>query len=200
MYSSGKSDEKIMRKLFFIFFIVLLLSSCAPVLRPDIMDKAIREFSLSEIKNDPEPYKRKMFVLGGSIINTKLTEKGSQIEALYVPVDSRGHLKDVEPSSLDGRFLAIFPKESGILDPVIYRKGRDITVAGEFLGTESGKIDEAEYIYPVFEIIQIYLWKERQYYPYYYPYPYYYAYPYWWYDPWWRPWGPWWGYYPRYWW
>ena len=190
-----------MRKLFFIIFGVLLLSSCAPVLQQDIMDRATREFSLSDIKNNPEAYKGSLFVLGGSIVNTKLTAKGSQIEALYIPVDSRGYLKDVELSSSDGRFLAIFPKERGTLDPLIYRKGRDITVAGEFLGTQSGKIDEAEYIYPVFGIVQIYLWKEREYYPYYYPYPPYYSYPYWWYyDPWWRPWGPWGGYYPPYWW
>jgi len=188
-----------MRKLIFIIFGVLMLSSCAPVLRQDIMDKAVREFSLSDLRTNPDPYKGKLFVLGGSIANTKITAAGSQIEALYVPVDSKGYLEDVEPSSTDGRFLAILPKGKGTLDPLIYRKGRDITVAGDFLGTQSGKIDEAEYIYPVFEIVQIYLWKEREYYPYYYPYPYYYSYPYWGYYPW-RPWGPWWGYYPPYWW
>jgi len=194
--------EKIMRKLIFIIFSMLILSSCAPVLRQDIMDKAVREFSLSNLRNDPDPYKGKLFVLGGSIANTKITAAGSQIEALYIPVDSRGYLGDVELSSTDGRFLAILPKEGGTLDPLIYRKGRDITLAGEFIGIRSGKIDEAEYIYPVFKIVQIYLWKEREYYPYYYPYPYFYSYPYpyWWYDPWWRPWGPRWGYYPSYWW
>lgn len=188
---------EIMRKLIFIVFGMLILFSCAPVLRQDIMDKAVREFSLSDLRNNPDPYKGKLFVLGGAIANAKITTAGSQIEALYIPVDSRGYLEDVELSATDGRFLAILRKERGTLDPLIYRKGRDITVAGEFIGTRSGKIDEAEYIYPVFEIVQIYLWKEREYYPYYYPY---YAYPYWWYGPWWRPWGPGWGYYPPYWW
>ena len=189
--------ETVMRKPFFIIFSMLILSSCAPVLRQDIMQTAIREFSLSDIKNNPDSYRGKIFVFGGSIVQTKVTEKGSQIEALFIPVDSRGYLKDVEP---DGRFLAILPKERGILDPLIYRKGRFITVAGEFTGIRQGKIDEMEYGYPAFEIVDIYLWKESSlYYPDYY-YPYGYPYPYWyWYDPWWRPWGPWWRPYP-YWW
>jgi outer membrane lipoprotein len=188
--------NKTMKKLFFIIFGMLILFSCAPVLRQDIMETGIKEFSLSDVRSNPDFYKGKLFILGGSIVNTKLTQEGSQVEALYIPVDSRGYLRDVEPLSSDGRFLAILHKEQGILDPLIYRKGRDITLAGEFIETRSGKIDEAEYIYPVFEIVQIYLWREaRDYYSgYYYPgyyYPYYYSYPYWWYDPWWRPWGYW---------
>jgi len=189
-----------MKKFFIIIFVVITVSSCASVLRQEIMETGIRDFSLSDMRNNPDRYKGRLFILGGSIVNTKITDKGSQIEALYIPVDSRGYLQDVEPSSSDGRFLAIFSKERGTLDPLIYRKGRDITLAGEFIETRSGKIDEMDYTYPVFKIIEIYLWKERRdYYPYpgyyYYPYPY----PYW-YDPWWRPWGPWWRHYPPYWW
>jgi outer membrane lipoprotein len=61
-----------------------------------------------------------------------------------------------------------------LLDPIVYRKGREITLAAEFLETKKGKIDDMEYIYPVFEIRQIYLWDEmRHYYNYpYYNYPY----------------------------
>jgi starvation-inducible outer membrane lipoprotein len=45
-----------------------------------------------------------------------------------------------------------------------------------------GKIDEMEYVFPVFEIRQIHLWEEqRDYWPYAYPYSYYYY-------PGWYPW------------
>jgi len=188
-----------MTKFFFLIAVVITISSCVPVLRRDIMETAIRDVPISDIKNNPDLYKGKLFVLGGSIVNTKIIEKGSQVEAIYIPVDSRGYLKDVEPTS--GRFLAILPKEKGTLDPLIYRKGRYITLAGEFIETRSGKIDEMEYTFPVFEIIEIYLWKEEKVYypssPYWWDYPS--PYPYWyWYDPWWRPWGPWWRH--PYWW
>jgi outer membrane lipoprotein len=50
-----------------------------------------------------------------------------------------------------------------------------------------GYIDEIEYIFPLFEIKELYLWEVRKDYYYVEPYPYwYYPYPYWRYDPWWR--------------
>ena len=57
---------------------------------------------------------------------------------------------------------------------MVYKKGREVTLAGEFLELRKGRIDEMEYVYPVFEIKEIYLWEERQeyYIPYYYPYYY----------------------------
>ncbi len=191
-----------MKKSLLFILVIITILSCAPVLRRELMETAIRDVTISDIRNNPDTYRKGLFIFGGSIVNTKLTEKGSEIEAVYIPVDSRGYLKDLEPS--DGRFLAIFPREGGILDPLIYRKGRFITLAGEFIETRKGKIDEMEYVFPVFEIKEIYLWKETKYYypdyfyPYPYLYPYTYPYPHWWYDPWWRPWGSRWGPYHPY--
>lgn len=184
-----------MKRFLLSLLVILTVLSCAPVLRREILKTGIRDVPISDIRNHPDSYRGKLFILGGLIVNTKFIEEGSQIEALYVPVDSRGYLKDVELSN--GRFLAIYPKEKGLLDSLIYRKERQITLAGEFIEIRSGKIGEMEYAYPVFEIIEIYLWKEREaYYPDYWNY----YYPYWW-DPWWRPWwGPWWRYYSPYWW
>ncbi|MEW6570326.1 MAG: Slp family lipoprotein [Nitrospirota bacterium] len=186
-----------------LFILILLLSvfvlSCAPVIRKDVMKAAIRDFSFTDLRQNPELYRGKLFVLGGIIVSTKGTEKGSLIEALYVPVDSRGHLKGVGTSH--NRFLALYPKESGILDPIIFRRDREITLACEFAGTREGKIDEMDYTYPFFLIRELYLWEEeKEYYvaPYYYePYPYWWHYPYWWDRPywWWRP-----GLYRPFWW
>ena len=173
--------------------LLLAVSSCAPVIRKDLMDVGIREVPLSEVKQNPDRYKGELFILGGIIAATKITPEGSLIEALYVPVDSRGYLTG---NGREGRYLALFPKESGMLDPVIYSSGKKMTVAGEFIGTRSGKIEETEYLYPFFLIKEIYLWEESMYY---YPPPYYYPhYPYpWWDSPyplWWG--GPHWGYRP----
>lgn len=180
-----------MKRIFLIILMMAMLISCAPVLREELMNAASTDFSLSDMRRNPDLYKGKLFILGGLIVNTKLTERGSEIEAVYVLVDSRGYLKGIEPS--DGRFLAILPREKGFLDPLIYRQGREITLAGEFVGIETGRIDEMEYTYPVFEIKDLYLWEERRFYlvspP---PYPswyylyWYYPYPYWWDEPWWR--------------
>jgi outer membrane lipoprotein len=180
-----------------ILIILTTLISCAPVLRQEIIEKAILDVQFSSIRQHPDLYKGKVFILGGLIVGTKLTERGSLIEAVYISADERGYLKDVKPTN--GRFLAIYPKDKGILDPLIYKGGREITIAGEFIETQTGKIGEMEYTYLVFEIKDFYLWEEKKVYyltppypPYYYPYPY--PYPYW-YDPWWRdyyPPPPWW--------
>ena len=106
------------------------------------------------------------------------------ISAIFVPVDSMGYLKD--SGVFNSRFLAIYPKEKGFLDPLIFLQEREITVAGEFKGTRSGRIDEMEYTYPLFEIKDIYLWEERM--DYYIAPPFYplWDYPGMYYGPWWR--------------
>ncbi|OPY64702.1 MAG: Outer membrane protein slp precursor [Syntrophorhabdaceae bacterium PtaU1.Bin034] len=183
--SSERNPISMRKAIPLIVALSLLVTSCATVLRKDLMQTGIRDFSFADLTAAPDVYKGRLFILGGVIAGTSVTENGSLVEALYVPVDSSGYLEDRKPSV---RFLALYPKERGILDPMIYRKNRQITLAGIFTGTQRGKIDSMEYTFAVFQIEQIYLWEERpvvQYVPY--------------------PWGPYWGppwpyrYYPYYW-
>lgn len=187
-----------MRRPFLITLLLLFLASCAqPVFKKDVMQQASNDLPpLRALKADPGPYTGKLYLLGGRIVNTKLTERGSIIQAIYVPVDEKGHLKDIE--DVQGRYLAFLPHEEGLLDPEIYEKGREITMAAEFAGTRKGKLDDIELTYPYFVIERIHLWEEEVYMPYYGPsyyspwsspyYPYYWdhRYPYWWDDPRWR--------------
>ena len=181
-----------MKRLLLIITAVLF-SGCTPVLDRQLMKEGAREFQLGHLTETPEAFKDKLFVLGGVIAETRLVEQGSQIEALFVPVNAYGDLMDLE--RVQGRFLAVYPRSRGILDPMIYSKGRLVTLAGTFIEARKGKIDELEYLYPVFEVRQVHLWEEYPQYPYGYgwPYPYYYPsyylyyrmpYPY---DPWYRP-------------
>lgn len=174
-----------------------MVAACSPVLSRDVMDRGIRDVSFSGLRENPDEYQGKFFILGGLIVESRFTEKGSQIEALAVPVDSLGYLQSAERSQ--GRFLAVNPKARGLLDPLVYRKGRAITIAGTFVESRKGKLDEMDYIYPVFEIKEIYLWEERKDYydPAFYPlYPYYYNSPFM-YDRWGRPYPyPYWPYQP----
>ncbi len=184
-----------MKRLNLLIFVLVMLSSCAPVLNNDLMSRGIFDMSSSVITEDPDMYRGKLFIMGGIIVNTKATEAGSMIEAIYVPVDAMGFLKGVRASG--GRFLALYPKKKGFLDPMIYSKNREITLAGEFLEARPGKIEEMEYAYPLFEIKELYLWEERaEYYlmmappypPFYPAHRYYDPWYYnpWYYDPWWR--------------
>ncbi|NWF98803.1 MAG: Slp family lipoprotein [Nitrospirae bacterium] len=175
---------KSLSKLYIL--ILLLLVSCTPVLRQELIDSALKNISPAEIKQQPELYVGKYFLLGGIIAETKMTSEGSLIEAMYQPVDSRGYLKGINTSHM--RYLALFPKENGILDPLIFKRGREITFVGEFVELKEGKIEDLEYTYTYFKIIELYLWPEyKDYFIYYEPYPYWWDYPHWWYRPYYFP-------------
>ena len=185
-----------MKRLIVVLALCFAMSSCVtPVLRPATMKAGRRDADMTVLSQQPTPYIGKLFILGGVILKTTVTNEGSVVEAMYVPVDANGYLKDVLEN---GRFLAIYPKKDGILDPMIYKRKREVTIAGYFEGTRKGTLDKAEYNFPVFRISEIYLWnQEYSYaYPYYYS-PYYYPYYGSYYSPWWGGgyyWGsPWWG-------
>ena len=171
-----------------LFLPGMMLFSCAPVLNRAYMREGSRGVSFQQLRENPGKSRGTLFILGGVIVQTKLTAAGAQIEAMHVTVDSAGHFKDQGYS--EGRFLAVLSGEGTMLDPEVYHRGRRITLAAQFVELRKGRIDETEYVYPVFAIQQIYLWpKVSPYYPapsyyydyWFYPYPFYY-------------WGPWWQY------
>ncbi len=172
-------------------FIALILASCAaPVLRSDLAREASPNVPFPDMVAHPENYKGRLFALGGILASTRLMERGALLEAVYVPVDSNGQFLAVGAAA--GRFLALYPKEQGLLDPLIFTKGRRVTVAAVFVDVSPGKIDTVDYTFPFFEIKDIYLWPEiteiR-----FVPYPMY-PQPLWPYSPWpYRPWGPYYG-------
>jgi outer membrane lipoprotein len=179
------------KPLFTVLISLILLTSCTPVLQKDLIKSGIFDINPAVLRQETSQYIGQLYILGGIIAKTTVTEEGSLIEALYVPVDSRGYLKESAPSNW--RFLALYNSDE-FLDPLIYNEKREITIAGEFKGTRKGMIGEMEYVFPLFEINEIHLWeemKDREHYLYpdYYPplffryRPYYPSYPYyyWWY-------------------
>ena len=182
------------KRMLMALWAALLLSACVgPVIREDLLGEGTRNVPLQAIAANPDAYKGKLFVLGGIIAKTTITDEGTVIEALYVPVDRKGYFKDVPVS---GRYLAVWPKANGILDPMLYGRNRRITVAGTFEGMRKGKLGKTSYNFPVFEAVQIHLWKEEAEYPGYYYEPYYYGpyYPY----PYYPYYSPYYPYYPYY--
>lgn len=164
-----------------VVLVLFLCASCASAINKDLLREGTRNPDLGALVQTPDLFRSKLFILGGIIARTTLTPQGSEVEALYTPVDSLGYTERPGKSAM--RYLAVYPKEKGTLDPLIYRRGRNITMAGVFTGIEKGVVDKMEYTFPVFRIEEIHLAEEVRYAQ---PYP---AYPYW--DPYWGPyWGP----------
>lgn len=93
---------------------------------------------------------------GGVIISSTNLQDATQIEVLAYPLDS--NQKPMNEQKPLGRFLAI---QSGYLETTDYAAGRMVTVTGKLDGKRFGHVGEAEYIYPVIRINQLYLWSKR---------------------------------------
>jgi len=148
-----------------------MLLSCAHVISREHTAVAEKNVPFAELQKNTNAYMNKMFIFGGMISETKITGSGSEIEVVQTPIDRFGNIIDRDFS--EGRFILMTAK---YLDPLIYRDSRDITFAGILTGTRKKLIGDIEYAYPVFDVKELYLWKEEKYYLYPYGYPY-------WYDP-----------------
>ncbi len=159
----------------FVLFVVLT-TACAPVLTRRTMEQGSTIVPLVDMKQRPDMYRSRLFVFGGTIASSRATVAGSLLELAFSTVNSRGSLQEHISGT---RVLVFMPKEQGLLDPVIFAKGRKVTVAGVFDGIQSGKIEEMDYAYPFFRIHELYLWPRSIDGPYDHVYPYYYP-SFWW--------------------
>jgi len=138
--------------------------------------------TLPGVQADIAAHRDQPVVWGGQILTTEVTQTTSIVTLLAKPLDSNG-----EPVSTDtsgGRFIAHF---EGFHDPAIFKPGRTLTVTGMIAGSETHKIGDYPYVYPIVVVQSYRLWPvqiQRDDYD-------------GWYDPWWYPWYPWY-YYPGY--
>jgi outer membrane lipoprotein len=165
---------------------VLLFAGCAPVISSEYLQKA-SEIGFDQVRDNPEANINSILILGGTIARTENTAGGTEIEVVQHPVSHYGDIIDRDVTQ--GRFLLQTSKQ---LDPLIFRRGRLMTIAGELIGTRTRPLHGKEYRYPLLEAREIHLWKRHRqlptpyiYSPAYYP-PYYYEYQRYWYDPYYR--------------
>ncbi len=155
-----------------LYPLVILLNACTPVISPQLMDRVDRNLTYSFLASQPDEFKGKIVLLGGTIVQAVPRPKETEIEVVQKQVSSSGEPYLTDKS--EGRYLVIVDR---FLDPAIYRSGRDITVAGEVQGSVLRRLGEIDYRYPAIAALEIYLWKEP-FSPQAYPYPYPFGYPY----------------------
>jgi len=158
-----------MKKLLILCILSAFIVSCAHVISREYRDTVSRDVPFGSLVRNSDNYLNEMFILGGIIVESRISDQGSEIEAVHTPVDRFGNIIDRDIS--EGRFLITSRK---YLDPSIYRKDRAVTVAGILKGSRIRELGGVEYSYPVIEARELYLWKEEMHYPYipYYTYPY----------------------------
>jgi len=164
--------KKNMKRLLLIAALGIFLPSCAHVISKETREGTL-DVPFGSIRGNIEKYKGSTVIWGGMIANITVVDEGTELEVLQNPLDRYGAIDD--PDISGGRFIAIY---GGRLDRLIYREGREVTVAGKLAGSIERALDGRPYAYPVVEVIEIRLWKEDVYYPmppyYYYPWQWYY--------------------------
>jgi len=94
---------------------------------------------------------------GGVIAKVEVQKQRTLVEVVNFNLSSRA--KPILKDETQGRFRFY---QQGLLDPIIYKVGKSITVVGTVANSEQGKIGEQEYLYPVLNAEKIQLWKKTQ--------------------------------------
>jgi outer membrane lipoprotein len=174
-------------KYYFLLLIYLLLTACSS-LPPTIENPPAFDLSYSYATQDPARYKNIPVRWGGVIAEVDNQQNASLVQVLSYPLNSYGRpMLDEKPQ---GRFVI---KSTQFLDPLVYSKNSEVTVAGQLTGTIDRTIGKKTMTLPLVSSTTLYLWPVYTYSDYYgyggygYPYggyggfgyysPYYYGYP-----------------------
>lgn len=141
------------RNRWILIVVMVLLSSCAPVISQETLSLADRHLTFQELIRNPDQYRGTIIVIGGRIIGISHDNEESWLEVLQQPLGWR--YKPERTDESQGRFLVRFKEH---LDPEIYRNDRLITVAGEVEGARHRFIDKLKYTYPVVLHRESHIW------------------------------------------
>ena len=130
-----------------------VLLSCAAGISQESRSQITYDGPFAEIQRNPAKYTGVVLMLGGKVIETMPGEGATQMLVLQLEVGSRDRPMDNDQSQ--GRFLA---RSGQFVDPAIFPPGTLITVVGRLQGSETRRIGEMPYTYPVIEIMEVKKW------------------------------------------
>jgi outer membrane lipoprotein len=150
----GAMSEKRWWKVLILIGLISWLTGCAHVISSEMRARARNDLAFSAVLANPDAYAGETIIWGGQVIDTLNVEGLTLIKVLQMPIDYTEMPEDEEMSQ--GRFMA---QVQGYADPEVYRKGRMLTLAGTIIGKKIEPLSAMEYVYPLVEVKEIYLWK-----------------------------------------
>ncbi len=140
-----------------VLLMTFLLGACANV--PDKIAVADSEVLIdyADVKTEPNANVGFKARWGGVIAKIENQPERTMIEVVHFKLNRSK--RPVISDETQGRFRLYY---QGMLDPIIYEKGKSITVVGTIEKPEEGKIGEQKYLYPVLKAEGIHLWKKVQ--------------------------------------
>lgn len=164
------------------FVVILLITACSSNIPVEIRQNMEGAPTVAQVRDQPEDYTSQRVRWGGVILEMENKQQSSGLRIIAFPLKDNGKPRMSDQST--GRFIAMVDE---FLEPLVYSPERLITVTGELANSETHKVGEFPYLYPVIEVDSYHLWPKI-------PDPESVDYPtYWRYDPWFQPY-----YFPRY--
>ncbi|TRW98019.1 Slp family lipoprotein [Candidatus Methylobacter oryzae] len=166
----------------YLLIICLLLNACAN-LPTAIKNPPSNDISYTQAIQNVAGYKDAPVRWGGIITDVENEQNFTQVQVLYYPLDWEGEPETDKPNA--GRFVF---KTQEFLDPAVYTKNTEITVAGTLIGDIERTVGKKVMRLPLISATTIYRWPVYEcdsrydgygYNPYYTGYPYYWGDYYW---------------------
>ncbi len=130
----------------------LVLGACAPAPIYKNVPGAVAVVP-AQVAQSPERYAGNAVVWGGRIVQVTNLADHSEIELLAYPLDSSQRPKAND--SGNGRFIAVL---RGYAEPLDYPAGALMTISGRLDGSRSGKVGQADYVFPLVSVGQSHVW------------------------------------------
>jgi len=146
-----------MKKFIVLIGFAFSLQSCSYAISPEIVNIADKKITFDMIRADPDAYRGKIIILGGTIVELNNVKSGVLITVDQKPLDYWG--KPTRTSRTGGQYLIFYPR---YLDFLSYAPGREITVAGTVEGTKLKTLGDATFDYPILTSRELKLWPKEQ--------------------------------------
>lgn len=150
------------------------------VIPASVRNEAISGVPFTRLVENASQYIGQTVIAGGYVVEVRNEPDFSRIIAVQAPLGIGDQPKSKDLSQ--GRLIVDY---QGFLDPEVYTRDREITVAGQLIGSSAIEMDQEKFPYLHLAATEIYLWEKQRpiepnpywyywRYPYPYPYPYYY--------------------------
>ncbi|MDN5753523.1 MAG: Slp family lipoprotein [Nitrosospira sp.] len=148
-------------KRYLLLSCLLLMGACSG-LPERVRNVPVSDVSYVQARQNLSSYKGTSVRWGGVIVDVENEENFTLVEVLSYPQSSYGRPQLRKESG--GRFVI---QSSEFLDPAVYAKDKEITVAGTIEGDVERVIGKKRIRMPLVSSKALYLWPAYQSYPYY---------------------------------
>jgi outer membrane lipoprotein len=136
----------------YLLSLCVFLTACAG-LPAAVKNVPVSKLSYKQASADPNSYKGTPVRWGGVIIEVENEENHTLVQVLSYPLDYSGRPQSTKQS--EGRFVV---KSTEFLDPAVYKKDREITVAGELEGDIERQIGKKTVRLPLLSSMALHMW------------------------------------------